>query len=213
MQFIDQAKFLYNQRIKGFTVSDMPQFDKEGLAYFTERLRQSNSYLEYGSGGSTLQAARLGKEFVAVEGDPFYLRAVRKRILDDCDEISGDLVYANIGLTGKWGYPLLKTPTATRLRRWKDYAEKPWRFVKSVPDLILIDGRFRVHCALYSIGKTRNRNVEILVDDYAQRDQYREIEKFADLVQMHGRMAAFKPKLFDIAHLHSSIAKFSSDYR
>lgn len=213
-ELLNHLKFIYNQRVGGFSVSEMPHFDQDGLTHFMGRLSESISYLEYGCGGSTFQAARLRKEFVSIEGDPFFLRAVRKKILDDFGQISGNLIYADIGLTGKWGYPLLKKPTIARLRRWRDYAEKPWRLIKSIPDLILIDGRFRVHCALYSISKTRNHEVEILFDDYERRDHYREIEKFAQLTQMQGRMAVFRPKVsIDIADLHSSIEKYSRDYR
>ena len=206
-------KFMFRQRVLGFSVPDLPQFDKEGSAYFMDRIVNSKSYLEYGCGGSTVVAANLKKHFVSVESDPFYLNAVRKKIKGDA--VSGQLIYANIGLTSEWGRPLIKRQTSRRLKRWANYAAIPWTFIKleSMPDTILVDGRFRVLCALYSIRQLQGREFEILFDDYTDRSNYREVERFAALHAMHGRMAIFKPAVVDLRALSESIEKFSSDYR
>ena len=55
---------------------------------------------------------------------------------------------------------------------------------------------------------------EILVDDYASRSEYREIENFAELSSMQGRMAVFKPKLdVNLDDLDRAIETHSVDYR
>ena len=83
-----------------------------------------------------------------------------------------------------------------RRNRWKRYALAPWHNDTSfLPDLVLIDGRFRVACALTTIKYLTNKvDFEILVDDYGDRPEYREIEKYVQLTSMQGRMAVFKPK-------------------
>jgi hypothetical protein len=193
---LSTARFLVDRYRHGFDVPDQPQFDDDGRAYFLDRLTKASFYLEYGSGGSTVAAASLRKPFITVDSDRVYLESVRRKI-------------AHIGITTAWGYPLLKTETPGRLVRWRNYAELPWTY-NIRPDLILIDGRFRVHCALYSIS--RLDDFEILFDDYASRPHYREVEKFAEL-EMRGRLAVLKPKHFDRTELLSSIKRFSRDYR
>ena len=79
----------------------------------------------------------------------------------------------------------------------------------------LIDGRFRVACALTTIKYLINRAFfEILVDDYAPRAEYREIEKYAELSSMQGRMAVFKPKsAVNLDDIDRAIETYSLDYR
>ena len=202
------ARFLIDRHRHGFDVPDQPQLDADGLAYFLDRLTKASFYLEYGSGGSTVVAASLKKPFVTLDSDRLYLESVRKKIAQ-YDLSNGRLLHANIGITTAWGFPLLKTETHGRLVRWRNYAELPWTY-NIRPDLILIDGRFRVHCALYSIS--RLDDFEILFDDYAGRPHYREVEQFAEL-DMRGRLAVLKPKPFDRNDLLSSIRRFSRDYR
>jgi hypothetical protein len=211
---LDYARFAFNQRIKGFSVPDAPHFDEASTEYFLTRLKQASYYLEYGCGGSTVEAARLQKTFVSVEGDPYYLNAVSKKIRHKFrGDISGQIIYANIGITGEWGYPIFKKPTPARLKKWRHYAEAPWSLFDRQPDLILVDGRFRVHCALYSLSQLRDQEFEILFDDYAGRDHYREVERFAHLEKMCGRMAVFKKKSYDQTDLQKSINAYASDYR
>lgn len=210
-KIVDHAIWQCHQRIIGFAVPDSPHFEEESLPYFRERLRSSTLYLEYGCGGSTVEAARLGKSFVSVEGDRYYLEAVRKKIEKQFGPVEGTFLHADVGLTGPWGYPIFKARNLARMQRWKGYAEKPWRSLRSMPDLILIDGRFRVHCALFTISKVSD--FEILFDDYGRRPHYREVEKFARLDRMYGRMAVFRPKPYDSSDLKASIAHFASDYR
>lgn len=212
-RFSDHARFLYAQRITGFDVPGEPNFHPESLPYFLGCLERSEFYLEYGSGGSTVEAARMRKRFVSVDNDAYYLAAVQKRIDTELGACSGSLVPVDIGHCGKWGYPIFKKPTAARLRAWRSYAETPWSMFTNEPDLVLVDGRFRVHCALYSISQMSSENFQILVDDYEPRPFYREIEKFASLNRMCGHMAVFKFKPHDKDELRISIEQFSRDYR
>jgi hypothetical protein len=64
-------------------------------------------------------------------------------------------------------------------------------------DLVLIDGRFRVACALRTISEAvkRNTSIRILVDDYLDelepRPHYHVIEQYAPMTSSAGRMAVF----------------------
>jgi hypothetical protein len=211
------AAFLYRQRFSKPRIPDSPAFDVEGDRYFAARLPQARSYLEYGSGGSTIVAAKSRVRFKTVDSDRFFLRAVENKIASELGPPNGDFIYCNIGMTELWGYPVFKRLTAGRRNRWKSYALAPWldRDASFLPDLVLIDGRFRVACALTTIKYLTNKiSFEILVDDYGDRVEYQAIEKYAELSAMQGRMAVFKPKSpVSLDDIDRAIETYSLDYR
>lgn len=216
-QFINTLKFLYVQRIKGFVVPQEPHFDPLCLQFFIDKLQSCNQYLEYGSGGSTFFAAKFGKDFVTIDSDKYFLKAVEKQIVKSglSDSSSQILHHADIGLTKEWGQPVFTEKNKSRLKKWASYSDIP--LVKGkhfLPDLILIDGRFRVACALKSVKYLHDKvSYTILVDDYVGRTEYCEIERFAELVKLKGRMAVFKQKAnIDFAELDKAITKYEAEF-
>ena len=211
--------FFYTQRIKGFDVPSEPRLDEGGRQYFLNCLDRCKFYLEYGSGGSTVEAARRHKRFITVESDRFFLEAVKRRIAGTTGNNDiGEYIYCNIGSTGPLGAPLSKTLTQQRLDLWRKYPDGPWMRIAAqngmLPDLILIDGRFRVACALTTIKYLKkSASFEMLVDDYANRPHYGEIERFAKLSSMQGRMAVFTPAKFDMDDLNRSLTHYVLDWR
>ena len=114
--------------------------------------------------------------------------------------LNANLIYANTGLVGSYGIPINKNPTKKSLENWKNYVKVPWEILEDEkPDLIFIDGRFRVACALYSIIQMKEMpGTKILIDDYSFRPEYSIIEKFADFKGIRGRMGVFEiPKTID----------------
>lgn len=199
-------------------VSDTLPFDDKAQACFVARVHEACSYLEFGSGSSTLHVAGTGKPLVSIESDRLFLDAVRERIanLEAEESPCSDaiLLHADIGPTGPWGKPVL--PSFARPRKWSTYPHHPWRVLgeEYFADTILVDGRFRVACALAVIIYQGDKPWTILVDDYDERPHYREIERYAQLVNMHGRMAEFKPKVgIDKMVVAETLRKFSGDWR
>ena len=155
-------------------------------------MKSSNYFLEYGSGGSTVLAFQLGKPLISIDSD----------------------IPVDIGLTGRWGTPFFKWPTRSRLRKWRNYPNAPWQIMESeVPDLIMIDGRFRVCCALTTIKKMSHENYMMLIDDYAARPNYHVVERFAELEKMVGRMAVFRKKPFDGTEIDIELDHHLGDWR
>lgn len=73
----------------------------------------------------------------------------------------------------------------------------PWKHLEAaglVPDLILIDGRFRVACMLECLVRVKDQSSAIFFDDYFDREPYSVVERFADMVDRAGRMAIFRRK-------------------
>jgi hypothetical protein len=215
--FLNFQRARYSGSIK---CPSIPHFEGEACTnYFEKRLREATIYLEYGSGGSTVLAAKLGKCVYSVDSDRIFLTRVREAICEHASNNASNisLLYANIGFTCEWGQPVFRTPTPTRVARWRQYFEMPWanlRLAGHVPDLVLVDGRFRVACALHSLQQLIcNRNSVLIVDDYVGREWYLEIERFGEIVDVVGRMAVFRPKEFDVNEIEKSIERYAKDWR
>lgn len=211
----DHIKFFARRPFSNINIPDRPWFDREGTKVFEDLLGRSQLYIEYGTGGSTVLAAHLGKKFVSVESDIGFSKNLLDRL--GPSSASGSVLPINIGFTGAWGAPLFTKPTINRLALWESYVAAPWSLLKpgELPDLVLVDGRFRVACALVSLLKLSNRpDATILVDDYIDRAHYHVIENFGRLRQVAGRMAVFSP--LDSAvpdDISAAYERYISDWR
>lgn len=206
-------RFFATQRLGRFRIGEEPYLDTESIGVFKSALRDCRFYLEYGSGGGTVLAARLRKHFISVETDRHYLKSVRKKI----GALSSNqrLVHANVGLTGPWGTPFWRRANPQRLRRWSSALEAPWQFIArgDSPDLVLVDGRFRVASTLICcLHLADSPTARILVDDYATYPNYHAIERYATLTRVVGRMAIFQPApSASVPTLRAVIAEYSAD--
>jgi hypothetical protein len=222
MQAYRTARIVIANRTRHFDVPTEPHFDSESTAYFRKRLETSRSYLEYGSGGSTILANKMVNTLVSVDSDANFLGNVRRKLTEDDLGAVGrramtKLIHVNIGLTQDWGMPVFTKPTRRRVRRWADYPMAPWRYFRSIaqqPDLVLVDGRFRVACVLESLlSLSPLSKTQILLDDYVDRPYYKIVEQFAD-VQMAGRMAILHPRrLMDRIQVRRLVKQYCADYR
>ena len=61
------------------------------------------------------------------------------------------------------------------------------------PDLILIDGRFRIACCLNILKHIQKKSLKVLIllDDYEKRESYKVLNKFFKIKSI-GRMAILK---------------------
>ncbi|STQ91429.1 hypothetical protein [Iodobacter fluviatilis] len=161
----------------------MPQAEKEAL---TAALTSAQSYLEYGMGGSTILAAQLGvQRIVAIDSSQEWAAKVGTQIAPLQSPSQIELLHAPIGKTMEWGFP----ENTQMQSQWPDYYSKPWRFARDV-DLVLIDGRFRVPCFLYSLLQLQPGAI-ILWDDYVERSEYHSIEQQLVPEAYFGKMAKF----------------------
>jgi hypothetical protein len=141
--------------------------------------------LEYGSGGSTLLAARSGCRVISVESDRAWAARLTTALAPWADMAS--LHYADIGPTKDWGFPAAHDEHET----FHTYPLSVWdRADLGNPDLVLIDGRFRAACLVAVLLRAR-RPTTVLIDDYARRHHYHGVERLARKEEMIGRMAHF----------------------
>ncbi|MCD0501970.1 tetratricopeptide repeat protein [Bordetella petrii] len=173
------------------TIPLVPHMEPEGRALLEECLARASIFLEYGSGGSSVMAAGTGvRKIYSVDSDQPFLKAVQARIQQSGGDSSKYVpIYINIGPTGAWGRPSDRASASL----WPAYASEPWSVMgkhQQAPDLILIDGRFRVASFLASVlfapvGCT------ILFDDYFDRPGYHVVEQYLKPIRAAGRMAQF----------------------
>jgi hypothetical protein len=154
---------------------------------FYKYLNNANNYLEYGSGGSTYQASIRPniKMIVSVESDKLWYNKLKTII-------KNKFRYYYIELNAKpntFGHPFNAS-----FAMMEYYPSVIKKYKKYQFDLILIDGRFRVACALICYNYINNNSI-VIVDDIKDRPYYNEIYNYYDKIEEAGRMVVFKKKM------------------
>jgi hypothetical protein len=159
-----------------------PHLNSYGLDLFKKSLAGKKYYLEYGSGGSTLLAGEIGVPTIhSVETNLSFSKELKFEFSTRFKESQLIVDYVDIGNTSKWGKPLKKDGEE---RGITNYPTAPWKRIPEgvIPDIILIDGRYRVAsfltCLLFCQSSSNNTETTILFDDYYDRIEYNCIEKF-----------------------------------
>ncbi len=167
----------------------------------------AETILEYGSGGSTVLAGTLpGKHVFSVESDAGWFAQMQGWFAANPPQAVLALHHADVGPTKEWGHPADKGS----LKRWPGYPVSVWdRADFRHPDVVLIDGRFRVACLLTTIFRI-TRPVVALFDDYRGRKVYHGAETMVRPVEMIGRMARFElqPTAFPVDRMAWVIGQF-----
>ncbi len=160
-------------------------FEPKERRWITKLYQNAETILEYGSGGSTVLAAELGKTVFSVESDQDWADRMAGHVATISDR--AHVHWADVGPTGPWGVPM----KPREFRKFHEYALSVWDrpdFVQ--PDLVLIDGRFRAAC-LVAVMMRSAKPVTVLFDDYLKRRYYHGVEGLARKEEMVGRMARF----------------------
>ena len=160
------------------------------IDYLRAHLSKANLYIEFGSGFSTLLASQFSElKIVSFETDYRYIESIRKEI--DFKNVSRkiEFVHLDVGPTKEWGWPIV--PTNEKL--FPNYVMSLLKRINNSdlkPDLILIDGRFRIAtflaCCLSFPGST------ILFDDYLDRENYHSVENIVKPIRYTGRIGEFR---------------------
>jgi len=161
------------------------EFLREGL------LKQARCYGEFGVGASTMLAAEAPvRRMVAVESDPVWIHrlsvhpTMRLRVQDG----TVTLLHGDIGKVVDWGYPLARPASGS------SYFDAPWARwtdLGEVPDMVFIDGRYRVACALAALRFARaagaSKALKIFFSDFTlERSHYRGLKNMLSLADSRG---------------------------
>ena len=148
---------------------------------------------EYGAGGSTYQACMRPNVIAvhSVESDPGWCEAVKTKVshAGQADKLKMHFVdvHANQNNQGYPGPDCTMAQAACYPRALNQVHQKP--------DLVVVDGRYRVACAAHAYAHMTD-NAILLVDDYG-RTQYHLIERWFEKIPGHcdGRLVAFKKRV------------------
>jgi hypothetical protein len=125
---------------------------------------------------------------VSVESDLGWIGKLREIPAIDEAERQGRLtfVHVDIGQVGKWGRPVDGSGAA----RYAAYASAPWARCDA-PDVVLVDGRFRVACALEA-SLQRVGQAKIAFHDFWKRPQYHVVLPLLDCIDRVDSLAVFQ---------------------
>jgi hypothetical protein len=174
---------------------DEPFLTPSDTLVFREALASARVYLEYGAGGSTVWAARQVSTIVVVDSHkPTLDAAVERARREGCARIVP--IHGDIGPVVGWGAPLFRRRSRRRVNQWSRYVARPWDLLEKeglVPDLIFIDGRFRVACVLEALLRLPpGADCRILFDDFDREEKYRAVLEFTTCVARYDRLAVLR---------------------
>jgi hypothetical protein len=189
---------------------------------FKKHYLSANQIIEYGAGGSTYFAVtNTNASIVSVEADLDWIESLRKEapIAKAEDEGRLQIIHFDIGPVGRWSYP----KDESKIHRWSGYPSSPWRTRNGVlgfllgrnrqPDLVFVDGRFRLAAILTSILNSAP-GIKIMVHDFWNREYYHPALAFLDEIESVETLAIFRRRgKIDTAYAKSLLAACRLDYR
>ena len=149
----------------------------QAFSYF---MNPKNIYFEFGSGGSTNVASFYNLTVYSVESDKMWHYKLKN------SGINANYITIDLKAHGHFGHPGI----GTTVEDWKKYIQAYKSEYNA--DIILIDGRFRVACALDIFPKIRSDTI-VLMHDY-RRKNYHIIENYYIKIQMWDTLASFVKK-------------------
>ncbi len=180
---------------------------KQATEFVKKKILKSKSILEYGSGNSTLFANKMNKKIYSVESDKAFYQYLKKKI-------KKNYFFVDFGPVYFYSIPLFENLRRNNLtRNAEKYSNKILNFLekkKNYPDLILIDGRYRVLCALQVykfIKKNKLYKTTVVLDDYKFRKQYHIVKKFYK-IKLYGEIAELKYKNISTQNINKFIEKY-----
>lgn len=164
----------------------MPEKDRQ---MFRKYLDNATYYFEYGSGGSTIEAVKRKNiaRIYSVENDPDWHNKISSKVaeLETSNSIEQRVMLYHAKMPVRkcyWGYPTSKASVEDKAR-YSNYLSALGVDEAAKIDLILIDGRFRVACALKAF-KYMGPNARIALDDfYPRKNKYGVLLNFYDIVE------------------------------
>ncbi len=164
------------------------------IAMFDEAVMDARIYLEFGSGGSTLRAVQKSKAVIyTVDSSPEWTGYLRRYVVvRRLENIRLHMCPVDIGPVGDWGFPT----SDLHVRQFESYSGGVFQRVDGrLVDVALVDGRFRVACAVRLIQECRgNRAFRMLIHDFRDRPQYHAVLAHLDLVGRADTMGLFAVK-------------------
>lgn len=171
-----------------------PRMSEPEIERFRQHLDAASNYVEFGCGGSTYMALSSPvKRIWSTESDPAWVEKLQQEppIQAALKEQRLHFFCPDLGKVGHLGRLDQEGDKAS----WHRYHADVWRSLDSKRvDLVLIDGRFRIACALQAALRVR-ADCPILIHDYgSRRRKYAPVLEFLSLVDEVDTLATFHIK-------------------
>jgi hypothetical protein len=178
----------------------LEQYRLEPWSLLIKALGTANSYLEFGCGLSTEFISKsYGCRIRSIDTSADWIEIVRERVRGDVE-----LVHIDLGPVGAWGRPESYKFREHFVRYLEAGFEQGFD-----PDVILIDGRFRVACLLSSL-LLASPGTKIVFDDYVMRPHYKVVEEILRPVTLSSRQAMFvRPDSIDFGQIRDLRDRFT----
>lgn len=189
--------------LEGIVVEEITDTDVPIMMTRSERillwryLQRAENYFEYGAGGSTLLACKVSsiQRIRTIEANALFLEGLINN--STCLQSSLNTnrfqpKIVDIGPLGDYSNPVDDTSRDL----WPRYSESILEESSRKPDVILVDGRFRVASTLLSLLTVRENGV-VLIHDFFIRPQYYEVLKYVDIVDCVENMIVVRLKPYD----------------
>ena len=162
---------------------------------FDKRIKNSHVYLEFGMGGSTFRVLQKSSARVyALDSSSEWISLMREyrqiRKMEKKERLS--LFHVDIGPLKGWGRPI----DNSHKEKFPNYSSDIFNLIKKdCIDTVLIDGRFRVACALKTIIECyQNKNLQIIIHDFWNREEYHILLIYLDSIEQADSLGVFKIK-------------------
>ena len=177
----------------------LPYMKKQEIHKLRDYLLNATNYFEFGSGGSTVYACNMGvPNIISIENDSKWynkltnIAIIKQYIQNQKLQIKLYDLKCIWWKHVSWGNPPESIENIDKTE-WESYSTSILECDK-IQDLVLIDGRLRVACALNSYYKM-DQDSFLLFHDYTNRPQYNIIEKFFTIIESQDTLCVFKKKM------------------
>lgn len=154
------------------------------LAVFKKYISNINAYFEFGVGGSTVFVhENTNAQIIGVDSSSKWIEQVSKHVDDRVN-----LKFIDIGPVGDWGVPKNEQNKGD----WPLYSTSI-NTIDIKPEVILVDGRFRVACLVQTVLFSVKNNIDpiILLHD-CSRDHYNPGKELLTCINQVETLAAYK---------------------
>ena len=160
-------------------ITNKPLLHKKAIDYWETAVTNSDHYLEYGMGSSTIRASEIcGGEVTTVETSPKFYNKIKHLIDDNVNVHCMDWECRALG------YPKQELSESDI----KDYTYKPFNTDVKY-DVVLVDGRFRMACLMTVFNESQ---AKIIMLDDSYRKAYKPFLEIYPPTKRLGNMAIWE---------------------
>lgn len=184
-----------------------PHMEQAELDLFSKHVSESIHYFEFGMGGSTVHVYETSSATIeSIDSSKEWVNKIQQKI-NDSDRLSTR--YINIGPVGGWGRPR----DQSMKHDWPLYSSSIHNS-NIIPDVVLVDGRFRVACIANTISHAiQNNSMPKIILHDSKRKYYDAGKNMLKLIDSAQSLNVYEIDCDDIQHVQSVIEKFKFDSR